>query len=84
MEGNSLLAAVRDAARVMHKAFGLTLFGFDCVIPQGTANLMVLDVNYFPSYKELRSEFPKLLNARFARLVEDAKAVAGPNESRFI
>lgn len=32
---------------------------------------VVLDVNYFPSYKELRAELPSLLEGHFTRLVND-------------
>ena len=70
MDGSGLLSAVKDVARKIHGVFGLTLFGFDCVIPDGTADLMVLDVNYFPSYKEVRAEFSQLLLSHFVQLID--------------
>jgi inositol-1,3,4-trisphosphate 5/6-kinase / inositol-tetrakisphosphate 1-kinase len=42
----------------LRRAFGLDLFGFD-ILHTGTV-LLVVDVNYFPSYKEV-SHFPQLL-----------------------
>lgn len=48
--------------RVLRDAFSIDLFGFDILISSGTANneggsnskeLLVVDVNYFPSYKEI-------------------------------
>ena len=70
LDGSGLLSAVKDVARKIHGVFGLTLFGFDCVIPDGTADLMVLDVNYFPSYKEVRAEFSQLLLSHFVQLID--------------
>jgi len=58
---------------VLKKAFGLQLFGFDILMtsgggdgedcagdPQEERRMLVVDVNYFPSYKEV-SNFPSLL-----------------------
>jgi glutathione synthase/RimK-type ligase-like ATP-grasp enzyme len=70
----------REAAREISVGFGLTLFGFDVIIPtENTAQdshvketgfvtcgeddeLVVIDVNFFPSYKEV-SDFPTKLRA---------------------
>ena len=91
----------------LRAAFGLSLFGFDCVVRNKTLDLVralyicsyglffffnhnestspivypfpfvvikvILDVNYFPSYKELKAELPSLLKAHFSRLVCQAK-----------
>lgn len=69
LQGERLHSAVRGAAQNIHSAFGLTLFGFDCVIPHGTEDLMVLDVNYFPGYKEVRAELPELLLSHFKQIM---------------
>jgi hypothetical protein len=66
--GDALRAAVQVAALKLKAVFGLTLFGFDCVVPVGTCELMVLDVNYFPSYKELKGELSLLLRKHFTEL----------------
>ena len=42
---------------------------------------MVLDVNYFPSYKELRTELPGLLRDHFTALVAAAKANAAEDKA---
>merc|ERR1712157_50243 len=47
----------------LRQAFGLDLFGFDVLVSSETNELVVVDVNYFPSYKEVHN-FPKHL-ARF-------------------
>jgi len=73
--------AVGEAAALLRGVFGLSLFGFDCVVPvaggvggggggdEDGGDLMVLDVNYFPSYKELQAELPALLHAHFTGLL---------------
>lgn len=50
---------VTDALR---SAFGLDLFGFDVLVKQGGngKEILVVDVNYFPGYKEVPN-FPSLL-----------------------
>uniref|UniRef100_A0A7S4JNH4 inositol-1,3,4-trisphosphate 5/6-kinase n=1 Tax=Odontella aurita TaxID=265563 RepID=A0A7S4JNH4_9STRA len=68
---NSLVTAdeIRPIATVLRKAFGLELFGFDILITSRRSGqcdgsdekeMLVVDVNYFPSYKEV-SNFPSLL-----------------------
>lgn len=49
---------VRPIVEALKRAFGLELFGFDILIT--TTTLRVVDVNYFPSYKEV-VQFPMLL-----------------------
>lgn len=57
---------IRPIASVIRNAFGLELFGFDILVIDKQASnkkekeILVVDVNYFPSYKEV-SEFPSLL-----------------------
>ena len=59
---------IRPLASVIRKAFGLELFGFDVLVIQNknknknreAKEMLVVDVNYFPSYKEI-SAFPSLL-----------------------
>ena len=64
----------RRAAREISERFGLSLFGFDVIIPiqnnsssvpeeqEGGAKLVVIDVNFFPSYKEV-PDFPRRLRS---------------------
>ena len=56
--------AVRPVVDALKRAFGLELFGFDIVIASGQdgkeREMLVVDVNYFPSYKEVPN-FPSLL-----------------------
>lgn len=55
-----------EAARVVSEGFSLTLFGFDVIIPAGCSpeshkdNLVIIDINFFPSYKEI-PDFPEKL-----------------------
>jgi glutathione synthase/RimK-type ligase-like ATP-grasp enzyme len=69
-----------STAKELKKTFGLTLFGFDVILPvgddessssafigragktvrSGGKKLMIIDVNYFPSYKEVK-DFPERL-----------------------
>ena len=49
------VAPIVDALK---HAFGLELFGFDILVSDN--RLLVVDVNYFPSFKEV-SNFPSLL-----------------------
>lgn len=68
------------AAKVISNGFGLTLFGFDVIVPVKSCtigdcgvelseptferkdDLVVIDVNFFPSYKEVK-DFPDKLCA---------------------
>ncbi len=69
------VSEIRPVADAIRKAFGLELFGFDILVTkkqhfdgnsqQGTENvcekeMLVVDVNYFPSYKEV-TNFSQLL-----------------------
>jgi inositol-1,3,4-trisphosphate 5/6-kinase / inositol-tetrakisphosphate 1-kinase len=53
---------VRPIVAALKQAFGLELFGFDILVAttQEPRTLRVVDVNYFPSYKEV-TQFPMLL-----------------------
>jgi len=53
---------IRPVVEAVRKAFGLTLFGFDMLVTirGGKMKLLVVDINYFPSYKEV-SNFPFML-----------------------
>lgn len=56
---------IRPVADSIRKAFGLDLFGFDVLVTQvnnlrTTKEVLVVDVNYFPSYKEV-TNFSQLL-----------------------
>jgi len=80
--GEALRAAVHVAALKLKEVFELSLFGFDCVVPVDTADLMVLDVNYFPSYKELKGELSLLLRKHFTEVAAERRAEnSAPSES---
>lgn len=50
--------AARRAAARLRETFGLSLFGFDLIIDSFTGEPLVVDVNYFPSFKDLE-DFPQ-------------------------
>lgn len=47
------LGLVSDAADWLRRMLGLTIFGFDVVIQEGTGDHVIVDVNYLPSFKEV-------------------------------
>jgi inositol-1,3,4-trisphosphate 5/6-kinase/inositol-tetrakisphosphate 1-kinase len=49
---------IQPVVTALKQAFGLELFGFDILVT--SHEFLVVDVNYFPSYKEV-SNFPSLL-----------------------
>jgi len=52
---------VQPIVDALKEAFGLELFGFDILVTTTTPRrMLVVDVNYFPSYKEV-ANFPALL-----------------------
>jgi len=54
---------VAPIAKNLSETFGLDLFGFDLLVSGGGGekDLVVVDVNYFPGYKELQEQFPTML-----------------------
>jgi len=60
-----LFDACQRTATAIREEFGLSLFGFDAILPNDrcpspsavAVKIVVIDVNYFPSYKEV-SDFP--------------------------
>lgn len=44
---------VNDAARWLKRRLGLTIFGFDVVVQEGTGDHVIVDLNYLPSFKEV-------------------------------
>jgi inositol-1,3,4-trisphosphate 5/6-kinase/inositol-tetrakisphosphate 1-kinase len=44
---------VRPIVQALKSAFSLELFGFDVICASDNNSLLVVDVNYFPSYKEV-------------------------------
>lgn len=65
---------IRLAASQLSEAFQLEIFGFDVIVDKATGDLVVVDVNYFPSFKEI-PDFPALLRA-FLRRKALARAAA--------
>ena len=51
---------IQPVVDTLRHAFGLELFGFDILLSQDYKEFHVVDVNYFPSYKEVPN-FPMLL-----------------------
>ncbi|KAF0701417.1 Aste57867_8119 [Aphanomyces stellatus] len=64
-----LEAQIRDIGCAIQAQAKLTLFGYDVIVSSKTRQLMVVDVNYFPSYKELES-FDPLLRQHIRKLVQ--------------
>ena len=62
----------KRTAYLIRDSLGLSLFGFDVILPINnnncinTNNITVIDVNFFPSYKEVR-DFP----FRFCKFLHD-------------
>lgn len=44
---------VNDAANWLKTRLGLTIFGFDVVIQEGSRDHVIVDLNYLPSFKEV-------------------------------
>ncbi len=73
----TLIGLFFASAMAIREEFGLTLFGFDVITPtgsdpiegeeEGESPVMVIDVNYFPSYKEV-PDFPQRLKRYLWRL----------------
>jgi inositol-1,3,4-trisphosphate 5/6-kinase/inositol-tetrakisphosphate 1-kinase len=59
---------LKPVASALQRAFCLGLFGFDVIVSRerGWPEMFVIDVNYFPSYKEVEN-FPFLLTQYLAR-----------------
>eukprot|EP00981_Chlorochromonas_danica_P010688 scaffold3341_cov165-Ochromonas_danica.AAC.3 len=59
-----LLSLIENTAKALREEFGLSLFGFDVIVPckeeDSLPRPVVIDVNYFPSYKEV-GDFPSQL-----------------------
>jgi inositol-1,3,4-trisphosphate 5/6-kinase/inositol-tetrakisphosphate 1-kinase len=69
MEQGVTVAEIRPIADTIRKAFGLELFGFDILVARTEDNrkeMLVVDVNYFPSYKEV-TNFSKMLAQHLAQ-----------------
>jgi inositol-1,3,4-trisphosphate 5/6-kinase/inositol-tetrakisphosphate 1-kinase len=63
---------VRPIVDVLKEAFGLELFGFDILRSSDDGEWLVVDVNYFPSYKEVPN-FPSLLARYLTQRVLDQR-----------
>ncbi|CAM9580649.1 unnamed protein product [Ectocarpus fasciculatus] len=67
------------AARRMRETFGLSLFGFDLIVDRATGQTFVIDVNYFPSFKDL-ADFPQVLRRRLKEVVATAGRRSGAED----
>lgn len=43
----------------MRETFGLSIFGFDLIVDSASGETVVIDVNFFPSFKDLH-DFPEV------------------------
>jgi hypothetical protein len=69
--GNEIAVTIEEVMPVVNalkKAFGLEIFGFDILRRSSDAEWLVVDVNYFPSFKEVPN-FPSLLARYLTRRV---------------
>ena len=71
---------VKPIVQALKKAFGLELFGFDILMGSNNGDCFVVDVNYFPSYKEVPN-FPSLLARYLTQRVLEQRRRGIPNES---
>ncbi|RHY96154.1 hypothetical protein DYB37_011515 [Aphanomyces astaci] len=55
--------------RAIQATTGLSLFGFDVIVAAKTNHLVVVDVNYFPSFKEM-TDFSAMLRAHVRSVIE--------------
>jgi hypothetical protein len=74
-------AVVSQAAEQLKRHLGLELFGFDLIVARGTGELLVVDVNYFPSFKEVE-DFPARLRAFLRAKAAVAASPSEPGASR--
>lgn len=65
------LEAARSAAGLMRETFGLSLFGFDLIVDETTAETLVIDVNYFPSFRSWE-DFPQVCKSALKALLVEA------------
>ena len=61
-----LVSNCKEAALILRDTLKLTLFGFDVIVPDNElidvqSRIVIIDVNFFPSYKEVK-DFPTKLN----------------------
>lgn len=57
----ALRATIVQIAARLREAFGLDLLGFDVICDEHSGCPYVIDVNYFPSYKDVANAFEKVL-----------------------
>jgi len=69
---------IRPVVDVLKQAFGLELFGFDILVT-AEGELLVVDVNYFPSYKEV-ANFPSLLANYLTQRAIDGRILSHSHE----
>jgi inositol-1,3,4-trisphosphate 5/6-kinase/inositol-tetrakisphosphate 1-kinase len=67
---------VKPIVGALKDAFGLELFGFDILRRSQDTEWLVVDVNYFPSYKEVPN-FPSLLARYLSRRVLEKRRRIG-------
>ena len=84
-----VVEVVERVSVMLGEVFGLTLFGYDVLLPEGEGEgegrrLVVVDVNYFPSYNKVEGLSDKLVHVvreQHRRQMEQRRAAAGVKES---
>eukprot|EP00742_Colponemidia_sp_Colp-10_P006857 GILJ01007350.1.p1 GENE.GILJ01007350.1~~GILJ01007350.1.p1 ORF type:complete len:588 (+),score=100.10 GILJ01007350.1:3-1766(+) len=61
--------AVRRIAAAISECMGLTIFGFDLIIEARSGDYLLIDVNYFPSFREL-DNFPSLFKKHILNMIK--------------
>lgn len=64
----------RAVAAAIREEFGLGVFGFDAIAPGDAGPLVVVDVNFFPSYKEV-ADFPRRFMRMLARKARESPSL---------
>jgi inositol-1,3,4-trisphosphate 5/6-kinase / inositol-tetrakisphosphate 1-kinase len=52
---------IEEITKILKKEFHLSLFGFDILIEKETNDYFIVDINYFPGYKNVENFDEKLL-----------------------
>jgi inositol-1,3,4-trisphosphate 5/6-kinase / inositol-tetrakisphosphate 1-kinase len=53
---------IEEITNILKKEFNLSLFGFDILIESETKDYYIVDINYFPGYKNVEKFDEKLFN----------------------
>lgn len=45
---------VRKCSEILHDNIGVSIFGFDILVQAGTGDFVLIDLNQFPGFKEIK------------------------------